>query len=119
MACVELSEELVPPIWYRRRKVSPILPLERQQGRCLIEAHYLKLWQEEPSGGKKIFVVQGIPPLSNFLLSVSYPDNRSLRFWPHVPRMFPGCPQNVLVFLENFSYASFVLYLLQEDKRRL
>ena len=47
MPRVELGEELVPPIRNRRREVSPILPLERQQGRCVVEAEQLKVWQRE------------------------------------------------------------------------
>ncbi|HEU5374349.1 MAG TPA: hypothetical protein VFV38_02835 [Ktedonobacteraceae bacterium] len=45
MLRVELSEERVPPIRYYRREVGPILPLERKQGRRVIEAEQLKVWQ--------------------------------------------------------------------------
>jgi hypothetical protein len=44
MPRVELGEELVPPIWNRRGKVSPILSLEHKQGRRVIEAKQLKVW---------------------------------------------------------------------------
>ncbi|WP_236601865.1 hypothetical protein [Ktedonobacter sp. SOSP1-52] len=44
MPHVELSKELVPPIRYHRREVGPILPLERKQGRRVVEADQLKVW---------------------------------------------------------------------------
>src|SRR5207244_12856210 len=44
---VELGEELVPPIRYRRREVGPILPLEHKQGRRVVEAKQLKVWHGE------------------------------------------------------------------------
>ncbi|GHO79281.1 hypothetical protein KSD_70520 [Ktedonobacter sp. SOSP1-85] len=44
MPRVELGEELVPPIRYHRREVGPILPLERKQGRRVVEADQLKVW---------------------------------------------------------------------------
>src|SRR5437763_198824 len=47
MPRVELGEELVPPVWYRRREVGPILPLERKQGRRVVEAEQLQVWPGE------------------------------------------------------------------------
>ncbi len=47
MPRVELGEERVSPIRYRRREVGPILSLERKQGWCVVETDQLEVWHGE------------------------------------------------------------------------
>jgi hypothetical protein len=60
MPYVKFSKERVSPIRYHRREVGPILPLERKQGRRVVEANQLKVWHGELEARCR-FRVRGLP----------------------------------------------------------